>query len=293
MSHFAKSYLMKKEYFPILICLLGLLFGINSCSKENPIPYVAPEKDPIPTNATDSMVLDIKNKYQSKIIYKWDRRYTSSNAIATPAKFENVLPYVRYIQEYWFDAYDSQSPGFSKANSPIEIVLVGSNINYGKGPDDGESGEESALNAAGLAMSLSRIMLGDVNNVNLTNKTWLKDNIPTIHHEFAHILDKKYGRPYGFDNISKGLYAGNAKYTNFTNEEARKRGFWRNYGMTNEAEDFATFVEGIVTDSKEEVMRIIAENSKLENKYNLVFNYYKALGIDLHELHAYLARRWN
>lgn len=279
---------MKKECFPILICLLSLFMGLNGCSKEDAIPYTPPAGDPIPSNATDSMILGIKNKYQSKIIYKWDRRYVSASATASPALFENVLPYIEYIQEYWFNAYDSICPGFSRANSPIEIVLVGSLISYDEGSDD-----EAGFNAAGLAMSLSRIILGSVNSIDPTNKTWIKNSASTMHHEFAHILDKKYGRPFGFDDVSKGLYAGNAKYTTFPNEEARKRGFWRNYGMSNEVEDFATFVEGIITTPKEEVMTIIAENTRLENKYKLVYNYYKTLGIDLHDLHAYLARRWN
>ena len=279
---------MKKEYFLILICLLGLLIGMNGCNKEEAIPYVAPEKDPVPTNATDSMILDIKNKYQSKIIYKWDRRYVSSSAKASPALFEKVLPYIGFIQEYWFDAYDSLCPGFSKDNTPIEIILVGSVVSYGYG-----SSNDDSFDAAGLTMSFSRIILGSVNSINLTNNTWKKNTSATMHHEFAHILDKKYGRPFGFDNISKGLYAGNAKYTAFTNEEARKRGFWRNYGMSNEAEDFATFTEGIILLPKEEVMTIIAENTRLENKYRLVYNHYKTLGIDLHDLHDYLARRWN
>ena len=63
--------------------------------------------------------------------------------------------------------------------------------------------------------------------------------------------------------------------------------------MSNEAEDFATFTEGIILLPKEEVMTIIAENTRLENKYRLVYNHYKTLGIDLHDLHDYLARRWN
>ena len=43
----------------------------------------------------------------------------------------------------------------------------------------------------------------------------------------------------------------------------------------------------------EEVEKIIHSNSKLEAKYKMVYNYYKNLGIDLHELYAYLAKRWN
>ncbi len=277
---------MKKEYFSLLLVLSIFLTGLIACNDEDAIPYVAPEESPAPTNPTDSAIQVILEKYQSKIIYKWDRRYVSASATASPALFENVLPYIEFMQEYWFDAYDSLCPGFSRNNLPIEIVLVGSSISY-------TDGEEDNFNAAGMAMSMARVLLTGVNELNPSNKAWVRSNAPTMHHEFAHILDKKYGRPFGYDEISKGLYAGNTKFSNFTMEVARERGFWRNYGMSNEAEDFATFVEGIVTNPREEVEKIIHSNSKLEAKYKMVYNYYKNLGIDLHELYAYLAKRWN
>lgn len=277
---------MKTKYFPILICLLGLFVGINGCAKEDTIPYVAPAGDPIPTNATDSLILNIKQQYQTKIIYKWDKRYVGSGVKASPALFENVMPYIRYMQDCWFEAYDSQNPEFCITNLPIEVVLVGSVISY-------TNGEELGFNAAGMASSLSRILLAGVNTIDMNNKQWIWNNAPTIHHEFAHILDSKYGRPAGFDAVSQGLYAVTLQYTAYTQEEARERGFWRNYGMSNEAEDFATFVEGIITTPKDEVMSIVSQNTKLETKYKLVYNYYKNLGIDLHELYTYLAQRWN
>lgn len=276
---------MKKKYFFLLFYLLVLLISMNACDHEDSIPYVAPAGDLQPDNPTDSVILAIKNKYQSKIIYKWDRRYVSTSATASPALFENVLPYIQFIQEYWFDAYDSLCPGFSLTNLPIEIVLVGSSINYA-------DGEETNFNAAGMAMSMSRILLTGVDGLDLDNKAWIRNNAPVMHHEFAHILDKKYGRPFGYDDISKGLYAGNTKFSVFSQTEAHERGFWRNYGMSNESEDFATFVEGIVSNSPQEVQDFIQGNTKLEAKYKLVYNYYKNLGIDLHELYAYLERRW-
>lgn len=275
-----------KKYFPIVICLLGLLAGINGCNKESVIPYVAPTADPLPTNATDELIANIKKQYQTKIIYKWDRRYISASARATPPLFEKVLPFIKYIQDLWIGAYDSQNPEFCQNNLPIEVVLVGSTISY-------TNGEELDFNAAGQAASLSRMLLSGVNKLNLKDKKWIENNVPTMHHEFAHILDKKYGRPDGFDDVSAGLYAVSMKYTAFTEQEARDRGFWRNYGMSNEAEDFATYVEGIISTPKTEVLKIVSQNSKLETKYKLVYNYYKNMGIDLHEIYNYLAERWN
>ncbi len=277
---------MKKKYFPIFICLLSLFMGINGCNREETIPYVAPADDPIPTNSTDSLILSIKKQYQTKIIYKWDRRYVSTSAKASPPLFEKVLPFINYIQDYWIGAYDSQNPEFCQNNLPIEVVLVGSLISY-------TNGEELDFNAAGQAASLSRMLLSDVNNLNTGNKQWIKANVPTMHHEFAHIIDKKYGRPDGFDEVSAGLYAVNIRYSTFTEQEARDRGFWRNYGMSNEAEDFATYVEGIISTPKAEVLKIVSQNSKLERKYKLVYNHYKNMGIDLHELYNYLAKRWD
>lgn len=276
-----------KKYFPIVICLLGLLAGINGCNKESVIPYVAPVANPSPTNTTDMLISDIKKQYQTKIIYKWDRRYVSASAKASPPLFEKVLPFIKYVQDFWIGAYDSQNPEFCRNNLPIEVVLVGSLISY-------TNGEELDFNAAGQTSSLSRMLLSDVNSINMENKKWIKSNVPTMHHEFAHILDKKYGRPDGFDEVSAGLYAVSIRYSTFTEQEARERGFWRNYGMSNETEDFATYVQGIISTPKAEVLKIVSQNSKLERKYKLVYNhYYKNMGIDLHEIYNYLAERWN
>lgn len=58
--------------------------------------------------------------------------------------------------------------------------------------------------------------------------------------------------------------------------------------MTNESEDFASWVDGIVTTPKAEVLNIVAQNDLLLQKYKIVYNFYLDKGIDLHELQAYL-----
>jgi Mlc titration factor MtfA (ptsG expression regulator) len=105
-----------------------------------------------------------------------------------------------------------------------------------------------------------------------------------MQHEFAHTLDKKYGRPKGFDDISKGLYAGNTSFTQFSQETARERGFWIPYGMSNEAEDFATIVEAFIELPRSELLDEIGANKLLKEKYDKIHNYYLSLGINLHEV---------
>lgn len=265
---------MKKHI--VLYLLFSLLF-VAACTKEEIITLNPPEEEPIPQNATDSLILEMRHQYQTKIIYRWDRRYTSSDAKVSPAKFELVMPYIGIIRDFWIQPYDDQVPNFMRNHIPVEIILVGSTIRY-------HEGEEQGFNAAGQAVSFSRILLAGVNGYSLTDTSWFAQQILTMNHEFAHTLDKKYGRPKGFDDISKGKYAGSTSFTEFDLETARERGFWIPYGMSNEAEDFATFVEAFIELPKDELLAEIAGNDLLKEKYDKVNNFYLSLGIDLHEV---------
>lgn len=270
-----------KMYKNLIFFSLHLLLLTVSCSKEDPIPY-EPYETGLPDNPTDQAIYDIQQEYQSKIIYRYDRRYISTSAFAVPPRYELVLPYIENVLRKLFIApYDRQKTDFMREHMPIEMIMFGTSINY-------VEGGESNFSASGLAYGLSRVIITGVNAYDLENPTWLRGQYATLHHEFAHVLDRIYGRPTGFDNVSRGLYAGGTAYGAFSQAEARSRGFWRNYGMLNENEDFATWIDGIVTTPKEEVQQIVFANNYLSQKYQLVYNYYLEKGIDLHELQAYL-----
>lgn len=263
--------------YAIACCLLAA-----SCKKEDAIPYEPYEAPAKPDNPTDLAIYDIFTEYQSKIIYRWDRRYITADAFASPPNESIVLPYVENVLRKLFIApYDRQKSEFMRQNMPIEMILFGTKMNY-------VEGDERNFSASGTAYGLSRVIVTSVNGYDLTDANWLKNQYATLHHEFAHVLDKKFGRPAGFDKISEGKYAGGTSYAAFTQAEARSRGFWRNYGMSNESEDFATWVDGIVTTPKENVLLIADENTFLQQKYKMVYNFYLEKGIDLHVLQAYL-----
>ena len=265
---------VKKHGF---LYLLFFLLLTVACESEEKLSLDPPDEIPAPQNATDSLILEMKQQYQTKIIYRWDRRYTSTDAKVSPAKFELVMPYINVIKDFWIQPYDDQVPGFMRYHIPVEIILVGSTIRY-------HDGEEQGFNAAGQAISFSRILLAGVNDYSMTDTFWVSQQILTMHHEFAHTLDRKYGRPKGFDDISKGKYAGSTSFTQFTLETARERGFWIPYGMSNEAEDFATFVEAFIELPKNQILAEIDGNNLLKQKYEKVHDFYLKYGIDLHEV---------
>lgn len=252
-----------------------------SCEREAVIPY-EPPVEALPDNPTDQAIYDIQQEYQSKIIYRYDRRYKSASAFAAPPRYDLVLPYVEnVIRKLFIAPYDRQKTDFMREHMPIEMIMFGTSLNYVEG------GEQN-FSASGIAYGLSRILITGVNNYDLTNASWLRGQYATLHHEMAHVLDKKYGRPVGFDVVSRGLYAGGTAYSAFSQTEARSRGFWRNYGMSNESEDFASWVDGIVTTPREDVLDIVSANNLLTQKYQMVYNFYLDKGIDLHEMQEYL-----
>jgi substrate import-associated zinc metallohydrolase lipoprotein len=271
--------------FTLTILIVLMLFS-EACTKEEIIILDPPAEEPIPQNATESLILEMRKKYQTNIIYRWDRRYTNSDAKVSPAKFELVKPYLQIIQDFWINPFDNQVPSFMRNHIPVEIILVGSTIRY-------HEGEEQGFNAAGQAISYSRILLAGVNDYDLADTFWLAQQILTMQHEFAHTLDRKYGRPKGFDDISKGLYAGSTSFTQFSLETARERGFWVPYGMSNEAEDFATVVEAFFELPKDELLAEVGDNKLLKEKYDKVYNYYLGMGIDLHEVQKSIDDNFN
>lgn len=275
---------MKRQVLNVLFTFVGLTSVFQSCKKsEEAIPYEPYVENIALKDGTDSAVYSIYKDYQTKIIYDWDRKYISSSATSAPPKFEFIKPYVEnIIRKMIISPYERQNPNFMRENMPIEIVLFGKSIDF--------ASQEGGFSSTGGAVSLSRILMTGINSYDLNNKAFVKGQAILFAHELAHIMDKKYGRPNGFDEISKGKYAAGAAVSSFSASEARARGFWRNYGMSNQIEDFGTWVEGIVGTKKAQVLAIAAENQYLGAKYRAVYNYYLEKGIDLHLLNEEIER---
>ncbi len=284
----------------VYIMVLGLFLA--SCASEDEItldPFeYSPKYEMDTTTILGKKVQEIFDKYESYVIYNWDGHFLSNNAIATPPSTEKVYDFISYMEEAWFSAYPDT---FLRDNLPREIVLTSSDINYGEG-SGGDFG------AAGLAESQYRIVVGlvdyyDVNYDAETMYDYTYQQEKIMHHEFGHILNKRYGIPDEFVRISEADYLQNTHYSALDDSLALTQGFIRPYGASNVDEDFATLVETITTRSAEtilnemwasyrvnnnrvEIVEIwgITKYPKLYAKYQIVLDYYAKLGIDVQEI---------
>src|SRR5690606_12105597 len=163
--------------------ILPFILCMAACKQEDPIPYEPYKVDGSPDNPTDLAIYNIQKEYQSKIIYRYDRRYKSADAFAAPPTYDLVLPYIQQVIRKLFIApYDRQKTDFMRQHMPIELIMFGTSMNY-------VEGDERNFSASGLAYGLSRIIITGVNNYDLNNASWLRGQYATLHHEFSHVLD--------------------------------------------------------------------------------------------------------
>lgn len=303
---------MNNYKIPALI-LICLVIGLIACRKKE--AALTAEVDPPPVFDTRTPLgvkqKEIFDKYGVIIEYKWNRFAYSPDVVANPALLEDVLPYMELLEELFFKAMDSVSgPRLtSKTETPVRILLIGNGLNYGGAEDFGESTAGQAGN-----IQPNRLTLGGLTpfgellrttgpTADADYLTAIYDAAPTsfpddagligfIYHEYTHYLDSKHQIPLGFQTPSRLEYLrGSNQYLRIELEEAISKGFYIPYGMQNEHEDFATYVQTIIWKSDAEMQQIYLTNDATRKKHELVTKYFTDLGIPITALRNYLAKQ--
>ena len=245
-------------------------------------------------------------KYDVIISYKWDRSVFAKDAMADPAAAEDVLPYIDMMEEVFFKAIEKvQKKGsdFAKKQNPLNFYLIGSGINYGKIGEFGEGTvgqagniQPNRLTLGGLTQYGHIIRNGSVENfINATinNSAFGFPSegglVGFLYHEFTHYIDAKYDIPKGFEKPAFNNYIrGTNGYRKVEYDDARKKGFMLPYGMQNEHEDFATYVQIMVWEDKNTIETEYLLSDATKEKLELVYNFYLEKGLDLYKLRDYL-----
>lgn len=278
---------MKKNIYALsaLSVFMTVVFLI-SCSKESKL-----EKEPpvdfleLPQNAVknglDSLIDTIQRDYGVKVYYQFTPRIIDPTTFFTPTSYDRAVSYTNImINKLWLGPLKQRFPKFWANEKPIEFLIVGSAIKFNSISSGGAAG-------AGLNGQFYRLGMGAVDNLSFTNKNSLRSHITTLYHEHAHQMDHKYGRGYAYDRVSQGNYYGIA-YSSKTTAQAQADGFFEPYGGYAPEEDFATTVGACLTFTKDSVLRIVAKNPKLKTKYEMIYQKYLNMGMDLHDMKTYL-----
>lgn len=235
-------------------------------------------------NELDYLCDSIQKAYGVEIIYEYSPRIIAGTTFFMPPQYDMALPYTRVmLDKIWLKPLKENFPDFFAKETPIEFILAGGFIHF----NDPTTTATAA--GAGLNAQYYRLGMGGVNRFS-TAKNWLWGHIITLYHEHAHQIDHKYGRGFLFDRISQGRYYGIPAYASVSTNQARRDGFWYNYGGYAPEEDFATGVETIARYPEDQIRQILitSESADLETKYRMITQMYNDMGMDLHKLHVVL-----
>ncbi|MBV7530174.1 putative zinc-binding metallopeptidase [Chitinophaga sp. sic0106] len=295
------------------LCLLvTMILLLAACKKE---AALTAEVDPAPTFDTRTPLgqkqKEIFDKYGIIVEYQWNRYAYAANVVANPAKVEDVLPYLELLDIIYFKAMDAVSGAAHTTDkeTPVRLLLIGNGLNYGGAESFGESTAGQAGN-----IQPNRLTLGGLTPFGelLRTKSATSDDdfldaiynaAPTsfpddagligfVYHEYTHFLDSKHQIPVGFEKPAKTNYLrGSNQYLRVSYAEAISKGFFIPYGMQNEHEDFATYVQTIIWLSDAEINDYYLTNDATKAKYQLVTAYFTKLGIPITKLRDYLQQQ--
>ncbi len=290
-----------------VLLFLSLVFLLVRCNKEEELdtPLTKPLSETLPDNTPiEKEVKRIYDQYGVLIEHNYDRNAFSQGATANPVKEKDIIPYIKMLEELLFRPLNQAtgSDKYVKKQLPIRIYLIGNAIGYG-----GKSGKEETAGQAGNIQP-NRLTLGGITDFgyilrNGTDEQFLShlleknlSSIPEeggmvgfIYHEYTHFMDAKHDIPRSFEQPALNNYLRGTNAWQFKdNQYAREKGFMLPYGMQNEAEDFATYVQIMVSKVNEEVEQNYLLNGAAQEKYQLVHEYYKSFGLNLFKLQKVL-----
>ncbi|MGZ2369891.1 substrate import-associated zinc metallohydrolase lipoprotein [Ancylomarina sp. YFZ004] len=255
-----------KLYRKIIFLLVASLGLFAACDNDDELNY----EKVVVEDSTDEIDVYLKehflDKYNCAIRWRWDDKFISVDYYVSPPLRDVVISAAKMIEHFWVEPFVESSAGgkaFIENNFPPEIVLIGSEIL-----------NENGTETLGFAEAGVRITLTEMNQYDLTNKTWLTTQLHTMHHEFTHIVHQTYKLPEGFETYSGSKYTGNS-WTTITEDNAISRGVTTPYGTTNEFEDFAELVSNFIILDKEifDEKYAVKSEAEISDEVNKLYDY--------------------
>lgn len=206
--------------------------------------------------------------YNIEVKYRWDVSEldeTKTLVPPIPSKTEEIM---QVVKDVWIVPYIQEAgETFLKTYCPKQFVLVGS-PNYNPG----------GTITLGTAEGGRKIVLFTINEFDENNRGVVKEQMHTVHHEFAHILHQNILYPNEFKTITPGEYT--ADWTNIPVAEAQSKGFITSYAMSAPDEDFVELIAMMLTEGRESFDRIVCAipdangQDIIRRKQQIVENYF-------------------
>lgn len=287
----------------ILLALVSLACLFSACRKET----LDPESVILSSqNVQNDFDRWLENNYlipyNIMVKYRYDLREVGYTSYTVPAEYDKSVVLAHLVKYLCIDVYDEVAGiRFTQAYFPKMFVFYGAWV-YNSG----------GSYTRGSAEGGKKIILYGVNHVkDYVNET--VDNlrttyIPTIHHEFMHILNQVKDFPTEFSQITPGDYVTSSWSSSPYNSPSyyRPHGFISTYSQMSDREDMAEMLSQYVMYPQEWWDARMAESvtykedgsvdldgaSLVSAKLEIMRTYLKdSFGIDLDALRASVQRR--
>jgi substrate import-associated zinc metallohydrolase lipoprotein len=262
--------LLKHSFLLLVMLTLSCSDPYNDDVDPSKTNYVInPTTEP---TALDNWIFDnFTAPYNIEVKYRWDVSELEINKTLVPpipAKTQTIMNVVR---DAWIVPY-TQVAGetFIKTFAPKQFVLVGSpNFNPG------------GTITLGTAEGGRKIVLYTINGFDDDQRTEIKEQMHTVHHEFAHILHQNVPYTPDFVLLSKGDYT--ADWYNISLADAQSQGFITSYAMSSPDEDFVEMIATMLTEGERGFDRIVCAipdedaQALIRQKQQIVVNYFSGV----------------
>lgn len=275
---------MKKISYIFSLLAMMLLF-VASCSEEDNLDVDLSTYNSdtyVPTEVDAWIAENLTDPYNIEVVYRFERNLTDVSRDISPVNYEMVQPTMQMVLDGFLKVYENVGgTTFIKTLSPKQFVLYGS-VSY----------NSNGSVTLGTADGGRRVVLYDLNNLNVADGENIRRRLRTIHHEFTHIVNQNVAIPANFEQVSPGDYF--ADWTNSSNTAAvaKELGFVSQYARSSFGEDFAEMtahllVEGQIWFDNYVLTTNADASAKLREKESIVRDYFKTyFDIDFSELQA-------
>lgn len=230
---------MKKINIIIISVAAALLLA--GCQKETLNPESVIVMDTEVKNDFDRWLeMNYLIPYNIEVKYRYDVTEASYSVYTIPADYDKSVMLAHLVKNLCIDAYDECAGiRFTQSYFPKMFVFYGewvfnSNGTYTRGSAEGGK----------------KIILYGVNHVDgvVSNNELRTTYIPTIHHEFMHILNQVKDFPTEFEQITPNDYVGSSWSSSPYNSSDyyRTHGFISTYSQMDAREDMAEMLSQYV-----------------------------------------------
>jgi substrate import-associated zinc metallohydrolase lipoprotein len=276
---------MKKNIqYSIYLALIALsILGLQACKETTPdlsakVEGLGGEVITNPTPLDKWLTDNFVKPYNIEVLYRWQPYEVPLAKTLVPPLVDQVRPAMEAVKQIWIDPYVKVAGAdFVKKYCPKQYVLVGS-ANWN---NDGTI-------TLGTAEGGRKVVLYQINYVDKTNTAAIKEQMHTIHHEFAHILHQNILYPLDYKRITPGSYTSN--WYNVSDAQALSLGYVTPYSMSNPDEDFVEVIATMLVEGKAGFDALVAQapaaaQPLIRRKEQIVVDYFaKTYKINLREL---------